>query len=306
MKTIRDQYTSTSSFPWVREPPQLDEKTKSPRRVVLARWTRSAGAVLHEHKGTVMCGDLGAAQLVLDFEEEVVGTVEICVSTERGATLKVLYGESCEEALQETSYSCGWYAAPEDVHEIGSGQHTVLNPGRRAFRYLHLMIPHGAGSLAIRKVSVRHRTYPVVERGHFSCSDALLNRTWQISTNTTRLCMQQFYEDGVKRDGLLWISDYRVQFLCNLFAFGDHKLARKSLYMIAGSQRDDGAGWPPAPSRHRITNHEPALDKSMGSRVLHGVVPVGTVGPRTKISVSRKMSQTGCRRPGSTKNFLGS
>lgn len=39
---------------------------------------------------------------------------------------------------------------------------------------------------------------------------------WRVGTTTTKLCMQQFYEDGIKRDGLLWLSDDRVQFLCNV------------------------------------------------------------------------------------------
>jgi hypothetical protein len=53
--------------------------------------------------------------------------------------------------------------------------------------------------------------------------------------------MQKYFEDGIKRDGLLWLGDYRVQFLCCAYCFGDAELARKSLYMMAETQREDGA-----------------------------------------------------------------
>ena len=43
--------------------------------------------------------------------------------------------------------------------------------------------------------------------GTFSCSDALLNDAWAISRRTLKLCMQGFYEDGVKRDGMLIMVD---------------------------------------------------------------------------------------------------
>ena len=62
-----------------------------------------------------------------------------------------------------------------------------------------------------------------------------------MSYHTTLCCMQQYYEDGVKRDGLLWVGDYRVEFLCNALCFGDAALARKCLYMFAATQEADGA-----------------------------------------------------------------
>jgi hypothetical protein len=94
--------------------------------------------------------------------------------------------------------------------------------------------------LRVHRVSTTLVHYPVELRGRFSCSDAMLNRIWEISEWTTRLCMQQYYEDGVKRDGLCWIGDYRVQYLCAALLYGDTKLARKSLGLSALSQFEDG------------------------------------------------------------------
>jgi hypothetical protein len=68
-----------------------------------------------------------------------------------------------------------------------------------------------------------------------------LNDAWDISRRTIRLCMQGFYEDGVKRDGMLWIGDYRVEFLCGHYLFGDARLARRSLEMFAQCRHPNGS-----------------------------------------------------------------
>jgi hypothetical protein len=52
--------------------------------------------------------------------------------------------------------------------------------------------------------------------------------------------MQRFYEDGINRDGLLWVSDYRQQFLANWGPFGDAALARRSMILFAASHLPSG------------------------------------------------------------------
>ena len=74
--------------------------------------------------------------------------------------------------------------------------------------------------------------------------------------------MQQFYEDGVERM-LLWLGDFRVEYLCNVAAFGDADLARKCLFMIAASQAEDGAI--PAAAAHGGGHQHPANVEYMPS-----------------------------------------
>ena len=182
------------------------------------------------------------ARLVLDFGEELVGVLELEVEAEGATRLELIEGEDLEEAMMvKDPFPPGhWYHQPRDVLELATGAQTVRNHGRRAFRFVHVLV-HGPGALTLRRARTILEHAPVADLGSFSCSDTLLNDAWQISRRTIRLCMQGFYEDGVKRDGMLWIGDYRVEFLCAHYLFADAALARRSLQMFAQCRHENGS-----------------------------------------------------------------
>jgi hypothetical protein len=174
---------------------------------------------------------------VWDFGEETVGSVEVVVRAEGAGVVDLFSWEDLPEALRDEEYTATWYKRPRDRASVEAGETTVRNEGRRAFRFLRI---DTAGPVEVVGVSAILEHYPVERRGAFECSDPRLNRIWEVAERTTRLCMQRYYEDGVKRDGLLWVGDYRIQFLCNAYLYGDVELARRSLRMIAASALDDG------------------------------------------------------------------
>jgi hypothetical protein len=207
------------------------------RRVVLARGVLSAEQILAHRDAPldVCCGE--TSEIILDFGRETVGGLQFECEAPQDVTVDVFYGEDLTEALRETDYTQGWYSLPHDRIIITPHDRTCQTPGRRAFRYVRLKI---AGPLELRSLSAWFEHYPVTLRGSFSCDDVLLNQAWTICEHTTRCCMQRYYEDGVKRDGLLWIGDYRVAYLCNAYLYADAELARTSLELIARTQQDDG------------------------------------------------------------------
>jgi hypothetical protein len=223
----------------IQQPFELVKTPVLPQAV--AREQRSArGATLMQPPGAALLdATSGEAYLVLDFGRETVSHVHFEVQATGDATLQVFYGEDLLEAMREQDYTDGWYHLPRDEYSVGPGSHQLQSAGRRAFRYVRLAVKQGA-PLQVHRVSATLVHYSVELRGRFSCSDAQLNHIWEISEWTTRLCMQQYYEDGIKRDGLCWIGDYRVQYLCAALLYGDTKLARKSLGLSALSQFEDG------------------------------------------------------------------
>lgn len=182
------------------------------------------------------------ASLVLDFGEEIVGVIELTVVAEHATKVELVEGEDLEEALlvPDPFPPDHWYHQPRDILEVPAGTQTLRTQGRRAFRFVNLIV-HGPGTLRLRGALAMMEHAPVNPRGTFRCSDPLLNDAWTISQRTTRLCMQGFYEDGVKRDGLLWIGDYRVEFLCAHYLFADAALARRSLEMFAECRKPNGS-----------------------------------------------------------------
>ncbi len=208
------------------------------RAVVHANSALNPAACLADGETILRSG----ASLVLDFGEELVGVIELSVDAEAATTVELIEGEDLEEALltQDPFPPEHWYHQPRDLLPVNPGNQTLRTEGRRAFRYINVIV-HGPGTLRLRNARAILEHAPVTDRGHFHCSDPLLNDAWTISRRTLRLCMQGFYEDGAKRDGMLWIGDYRVEFLCAWPLFADIALARRSLEMFAQCQRPDGS-----------------------------------------------------------------
>ncbi len=223
-------------------PPTLICTPFFPCAVAQARGVRSPEAFLHGGESEFAGGAACLASLVIDFGEELVGAFEFDVRADDEVNLEVFYGEDLAEALvtKDPFPADNWYRLPRDAHTLAPGEHTVRHPGRRAFRYVHL-VSHGPATFAVRACRATLEHAPVEARGWFACSDALLNDAWQISRRTIKLCMQQHYEDGVKRDGMLWIGDYRVEFLCGNYLFGDAALGRRCLEMMAEGAHPNGS-----------------------------------------------------------------
>lgn len=178
--------------------------------------------------------------MLIDFREEVVGGLEIRMRCAAKAHVEVVYEETEDGAMRRESFLCNRYRQPKDEYDTEPGDHVLVSGGHRGFRYVGLFVT-GAQTVELLSVVATSVGWPVTERGSFRCSDERLNRIWEISKNTVRACMQDFYEDGVKWDGLLWVGDFRIAFRAGWLAFGEAELAKKSLRMIRDSQYATGA-----------------------------------------------------------------
>ena len=236
----KERYPFTEDYPAAKQVFELQSTVVRPRAVARTQRVMHPAGAIGAGPSPLLLSSRGTSQLTLDFGEEVVGSVCVKVRSQGPARVTLRYGENLQEALCEIPTDEPGYCLPQDDFDLAGGQATLNHRGRRAFRYLRIAA-RGPSDVEVLDAAMTLRHYPVQARGHFRCSDDRLNRIWDISARTTRLCMQQFYEDGIKRDGLLWIGDYRVEYLCNTAAFGDHALARKCLHMMAASQREDGA-----------------------------------------------------------------
>ncbi len=219
--------------------PPLQKTVVRPVAVLQFRGVADPLGVVSEHAPAVL---RGVSHLIVDFGRELVGYLDIVASAGKPAAMIVTYGESLEEAW-DTNCDCDkccWFHLPEDKHTVEGDPRAYRHEGRRAFRYVHIRSESPDVHIKLHNLRMTLVHYPVVDRGGFSSSDSLLNRIWNLCCYTTKLCMQTFYEDGIKRDGLLWVSDYRQQFLSNWAPFGDVSLARRSLIMLAASQLPDG------------------------------------------------------------------
>ena len=62
----------------------------------------------------------------------------------------------------------------------------------------------------------------------------------RVALRTLRNCMQDFFEDGPKRDRRLWLGDLRLQALTNSVTYRHFDLVKRCLYLFAATADRDG------------------------------------------------------------------
>lgn len=254
--------------------PRLTYWQVAPKTAERTTLVKSPAAFITGRGETTLLCSMGEAGMLIDFREEVVGGLEVKLSCAADTHVEIIYEEEPDGAMRREPYVCSWYKQVKDEYELTAGEHTLISRGRRGFRYIGLF---ARSEQNVRLISAEGVCggWPVEERGSFRCSDEKLNRIWDMSAATARACMQDFYEDGVKRDGLLWIGDFRIAFMAGWAAFGKGELARRSLMMIRDSQYATGAipaccadGGGQQHDREDGISYMPGIPKNLGGWVI--------------------------------------
>ena len=117
----------------------------------------------------------------------------------------------------------------------------VSLPRRYSFRYVRIKILSAPHSVVLNNFSVE-----AVSSADFSALkplstkiDKTLKKIDEISIHTLAECMQDFFEDGPKRDRRLWLGDFRLQALANYYTFNNLDIVRRCLYLFASFDKVD-------------------------------------------------------------------
>lgn len=221
------------------ENPRLQYETVYPRRVTESRLAKAPMGLIGGKEKATLLGGFGETGVLLDFDLEVVGGLELSLSCAAKARVRIDYEEEAELTKRREPLACNWYTLVTDEYEVEAGEHTLISRGRRGFRFVNISVT-SEEDVTLHFVRAKNGTWKIRDLGAFRCSDDRLNRIWDISAATAKACMQDFYEDGVKRDGLLWLGDYRITALSAYYVTGDASLAKRSLYMMRDSQYECG------------------------------------------------------------------
>lgn len=133
------------------------------------------------------------------------------------------------------------------ITKQGDNRFTSLK--RRSGRYVFLTLRNQHSPVRLRHFNLIESTYPLDYIGSFSCSDTRLDRIWDISTRTLKLCMEDTFTDCPLYEQTHWVGDARNESLLAYGVFGAHDLARRCInitaqslerYPIAGCQTPSG------------------------------------------------------------------
>ncbi|MDR1891415.1 MAG: hypothetical protein LBQ48_00140 [Oscillospiraceae bacterium] len=159
---------------------------------------------------------------LLDFGKEIMGYLQLDGAVGPGF-VKIIYGESQEEALSDTD------AYQFDIWEPSHGQ-SYRFPIAKAFRYIRLS-PNNA---QCGKLTVYREMLDIPLKASLRSSDEQLNKIWETAQYTLHLNSREFFLDGIKRDRWVWSGDAVQSFLLNFYSFFDIDINRRTLRLLAG------------------------------------------------------------------------
>ena len=188
----------------------------------------------------------GDIELVYDFGEQQCGYWDFTLEAAAGTVIDLFAVE---------------YITPEGLvqhtDDVRNGMRYICREGlnrytslrRRSGRYLFVTLRHLRRPVRIKNIRLYASTYPVDRQGAFCCTDPQLNRIWEISARTVKLCMEDVYTDCPCYEQSLWLGDGRNTALFSFPVYAPWDLARRCLrlgglsldkYPIAGSQVPSG------------------------------------------------------------------
>lgn len=198
-----------------------------------------------------------AEVLTYDFGRIEPGYLQLDVTGTAGTVVDVVYAE---ELWNGRAYLNANNNRSIDRFILSEGrQQLEVRFGWKAGRYVQLRIRHAdSRPVNLHRVGLRTRKYPIDRPAAFQCGDERLQKIWDISEHTIRICMQDAFVDSPSREQQQWMGDGRWQGIYQTYYSGDGRLHRKLLEQIGQSQDWQGMtaqrypdghhNYPPIPS----------------------------------------------------------
>lgn len=209
---------------------------------------RDPAALMHETPdATVIQPASGAdVELMYDLGEQNCGYYTLDLIAPSGTIVDIFAVEyiAPDGRIQ---FSLGNRNGMRYITREGVNRFTSLK--RRSGRYVFLTLRNQHAPVRVRHFGLIESTYPVNAVGSFACSDARLDKIWEISTRTLKLCMEDTFTDCPLYEQTHWVGDARNESLLAYPVFGATDLGRRCIritaqslerYPIAGCQTPSG------------------------------------------------------------------
>lgn len=157
--------------------------------------------------------------VLFDFGRVVNGCITIDSIFPSNKCITLCFGESEAEAL--------------DVEMCYYKQENVVQNchiRKRAFKYV--FIPECKQNEL--NISAEHQFIPKNSLSSFTSNDKTMNKIWEVSEETFRLCSDMFFIDGVKRDRWIWSGDAFQCYLINQYVFFDEAINKRTMVALRG------------------------------------------------------------------------
>jgi len=188
----------------------------------------------------------------LDASTMTTGYPVLQVRGGAGSEIKLTYGEAqWREGKKGHRDNLNWGTLDgiSDTY-LPSGNVERWEPFRwRPFRLMELDIATGDEPLTIESLTYRFTAYPFDLRASFEASDPTMNRMWEVSWRTIRLCAHETYESCPTYEQLQYAGDAQLQTVISYLTSGDYRLARQAIHHFNWSRNFEGITASRYPSR---------------------------------------------------------
>ena len=174
-------------------------------------------------------------ELCCDLGEENIGYWNFALVAPAGTVVDLSVSEYISETgrIQHT----GLHYRHSMRYICREGWNRFTSFQRRGGRYLFVTLRRMTAPVRIQSLRLVESTYPVVEEGTFRCSDLELEKVYEISRRTLKLCMEDTFTDCPLYEQTLWVGDARSESLFAMSCFGAYDLVRRCI-RLAGQSLD--------------------------------------------------------------------
>jgi len=165
-------------------------------------------------------------ELLFDLGEQNCGYWDFELVAERGTLVDVFAVEHIA-ANGDIQHTADNRNGLRYVCRDGVNRH--LSYKRRSGRFIFITLRNQRSQVRFNFFRLIESTYPVEYKGSFECSDYRLNRVWEISARTLKLCMEDTFTDCPLYEQTLWVGDARNESLFAFPVFGAWDLVRRCI-----------------------------------------------------------------------------
>lgn len=175
----------------------------------------------------------GDIELCYDFGEQTCGYFEFSIEADAGVVVDLNAVEfiTPEGTIQHTLP----FNRNGMRYITKQGENTFLSLKRRAGQYLFVTLRNQTSPVTIKSLRIIESTAPVKPMQLFQSSDPALDRIWEISERTLKLCAEDSYTDCPLYEQTLWIGDARNEALYGYAAYGNYDISARCLELGAQS-----------------------------------------------------------------------
>ena len=177
----------------------------------------------------LMCVN-GRGYIILDFKEELNGSVRILtqVADGGGCRVRIRTGESISECCaEEGDRMAGNYHTLRDA-EVLLVMYSDMRFFETGFRFVRIDFLEEK-TVYIKSVMATSFSRKLQPKGSFRCSDERVNEIFRVASRTLMLNMHDYLWDGIKRDRLVWVGDMHPETTAIACLFGDDPSIGRSL-----------------------------------------------------------------------------